>query len=258
MKKIQMCSVKMVLPVIGLSAILFIISCSKSSSNPNTGTIPPNSGSAYVSVTDLSPSSSMYGVYSDNTNIYPAGTIGYGNSTGIINGSPYETISDSTHSIYLSNNGVRTNIDSNFAFGDSGYYSLYTYDTGQIKTLALQDNFSTPPPSGDADVRFLNFSSNSPTLTIQLITTGIENLDSLSYNNIGYAGTTTVSADSMQTFKPVAAGSYRVLLNNNLTNLYTDDSVTFASGSFYTVYVKGYVNGINGADSLGVGVIQNH
>jgi hypothetical protein len=77
MEKIQMCSVKMGVPVLGLSAILFIISCSKSSSNPNTGITPPTtSGSSFVSVTDASPTSSMYGVYSDNTNIYPSGLNG--------------------------------------------------------------------------------------------------------------------------------------------------------------------------------------
>jgi hypothetical protein len=258
MKKIQMRAGKVGMTFMGLSVVLFTISCSKSNSNPNTGGggTTPTAGSSFVSVTNASPSSSMYGIYSDNTNIYPAGTIGYGSSTGVVNGSPYETISDSTHSIFLSNNGTRTNIDSSFAFQDSGYYSLFVYDTGQVKTLALRDNFSTPPPSGDADVRFLNFSSNSPALTIQLISTG-SLTDSISYNNIVYAGTTTTTADSLATFKPVTAGTYKVLFNSGVSNLFTNDSVTFTAGKFYTLYVKGYVNGINGTDSLGLGVTQN-
>jgi hypothetical protein len=260
MKKIQMCKRNVGLAVLGFSAILFTISCSKSNSNPNTGGggTPPTTGNSFVSVTNASPTTSMYGVYSDNTNIYPAGTIGYGSSTGITNGSPYETISDSSHSIYLSNNGTRTNIDSSFAFQDSGYYSLFVYDTGQVRTLALRDNFSTPPPSGDADVRFLNFSSNSPALTIQLIGQGTINIDSVSYTNIAYSGTTTTTADSLAVFKSVTAGTYRVLLNSGISNLFTNDSVTFTAGKFYTLYIKGYVNGIHGTDSLGLGVTQNY
>jgi Domain of unknown function (DUF4397) len=259
MKKIQTRAGKVRMGFLGLSAILFSISCSKSNSNPNNGGMTtPTAGSSFISVTNASPTSSMYGVYSDNTNIYPAGTIGYGSSTGIINGSPYETISDSTHSVFLSSNGTRTNIDSSFAFQDSGYYSLFVYDTGQLKTLALRDNFSTPPPGGDADVRFLNFSSNSPALTIQLISTDTANADSVSYNNIVFAGTTTTTVDSLAMFKPVSAGTYKVLFNSGVTNLFTNDSVTFAAGKFYTLYVKGYVNGINGTDSLGLGLTQNY
>jgi hypothetical protein len=135
---------------------------------------------------------------------------------------------------------------------------LYVYDTGQVKTLALLDNFSTSPPSGDADVRFLNFSSNSPVLTIQLIGTDTTNADSISYNNIVYAGTTTTTADSLATFKPVTAGTYKVLFNSGVSNLFTNDPVTFTAGKFYTLYVKGCVNGVNGTDSLGLGITQNY
>jgi hypothetical protein len=259
MKKIQMCAMKAT-AFAGSCVILFAISCSKNNNDAGGGggVVTPGVGSSFVSVTNASPTTSMYGVYSDNTNIYPAGTIGYGNSTGLVNGSPYETISDSMHSIYLSNNGTRTNIDSSFAFQDSGYYSLYVYDTGQIKTLALRDNFTTPPPAGDAEVRFLNFSSNSSALTIQLISTDMANADSSSFNNIIYAGSTTTTADSLAMFKPVTAGTYKILFNSGISNLFTNDSVTFTAGKFYTLYAKGYVNGNNGTDSLGLGITQNY
>jgi len=255
MKKIQIISGKVKMAFIGLSALFIFFSCHKSNPAPPVTT---TSGTSFVSVTNVSPTNSTYGVYSDNTNIYPAGTIAYGSSTGIVNGSPYESISDSMHSIYISNNGTRTNIDSNFAFQDSGYYSLFIYDTANLKTLALRDNFSTTPPEGDAEVRFLNFSSNSPVLTVQLIGTGSVNTDTTSYSNIGYVGTTSMTTDSLSAFKPVVAGTYKVLLNSGATNLFTNDSVTLSSGRFYTIYAKGFVNGVNGTDSLGIGVIQNH
>jgi len=253
-----MCTGKLVMTMFGLSAVLITISCSKNNSNPNTGGGTTKAGTSFISVTNASPTSSMYGVYSDTTNIYPAGTIAYGSSTGIANGNPYETITDTTHSIYISSNGVRTNIDSSFAFRDSGYYSLFVYDTGRVKTLALQDNFSVAPPSGDADVRFLNFSPNSPLLTIELIGTDTAGADTISFSNNMYVGTTTTSADSLAMFKAVTAGTYKVLFNSGVSNLFTRDSVTFAAGRFYTLYAKGYVNGVDGTDSLGLGVMQNY
>lgn len=242
---------------IGLSVCALILSCSKSSSNMGTPS-KTTSGNAYVSFTDVSPIANSYSVYSDNTNIYPSGTVGYGYSTGIVNGSPYETVTDSTHSIYILNNGVKTNIDSAVAFQDSGYYSLFYYDTGaNAKTVALRDYFSSPPPSGDADIRFLNFSPNSTNLNIQLMSLGTGTVDSFTYNNVAFIGNSTLTTDSLQSFQSVMAGSYKILVNSGLTNLFTDDSVSLTAGKFYTIFVKGYVNGNNGADSLGVGIIQN-
>src|SRR5580704_7558885 len=123
---------KLTLFFIALFTAGFISSCKKNNGNPSP-TVTTSSGIAYVAVTNASPTTIMYSVYADTTNIYPAGTLAYGSTTGILNGNPYETISDSTHSIFLSGNGVRINIDSNMTFQDSSYYSVFVYDTGALK-----------------------------------------------------------------------------------------------------------------------------
>ena len=106
--------------IVAVAASLIAVACSKSN---NSTPVTPVTGTSYLAVTNVSPTSNTYGVYANGTNIYPGRTIGYGSSTGV-NGSPYETIGDSTQSIYLDNNGVRTNIDSAFAFQNNAYYSL--------------------------------------------------------------------------------------------------------------------------------------
>jgi len=238
-----------------LSTIIFIAACSKSS-NPSP---TPTTGTAYVSVTNASPTATSYGVYSDTTNIYTNGTLGYGYTTGVAGGNPYSTVTSGNHSIKLMSGGNSVFLDSNGTFANGGYYSFFVYDTGnQVKTLALNDNL-TPPASGSAEVRFLNLSPNSQSLNVWLINADTTTKDSVSLSSIPYTGSSVANTDSLSSFKTITAGTYKVLLNSNVElNLFQNDSVAFANGKIYTIYAKGYVNGINGADSLGLGIIQNY
>jgi uncharacterized protein DUF4397 len=236
------------------STIIFMAGCSKSN-NPST---TPTTGAAYVSVTNASPTSTAYGIYADTTNIYTAGTLGYGYTTGISGGNPYASIISGNHSIKLVSGGGSTLIDSNGIFANGGHYSFFVYDTGQIKTLALSDNL-TPPASGSAEVRFLNLSPNSQSLNAWLVNTDTTMKDSTSFLGSSYVGSTIISTDSLSSFKTIPAGTYKVLLNSTTElNLFQNDSLTFGSGKIYTLYAKGYVNGINNTDSLGLSVIQNY
>ena len=243
--------------ILSISVSLVLFACSKS--NNNSTPIIPVAGNSYLSYTDVSPTTNTYGVYSDNTNIFPNGTVGYGTSTGVPNGNPYETISDSMHSIYTTNNGVRTNVDSAYAFQNNGYYSILSYDTGSMaKTLVLNDNL-TAPASGEAEIRFLNLSSYGQAVNILLIdSNNTPGNDSVQLNNVSYAGASGVIADSLGTFHTITPGTYKVLVNSSAnTNLYTRDTLSFVSGGIYTVYSEGYLNGNNGSDSLNIGVMRN-
>ncbi|HLK28558.1 MAG TPA: DUF4397 domain-containing protein [Puia sp.] len=255
MKQMKFNSGKTILALLlGFSAVAFINACSKKDNN----TTPPATQNAYVSVTNASPSSNVYAVYSDTMNIYSSGTLGYGTTTGISGGNPYETIVAGNHTIKLTSGGSTVLLDSNGTFTGNNYYSFIVYDTGEnLKTLSLKDNL-TAPSSGNAEVRFLNLSPNSTALNVWLINTDTTMKDSVQFSNVGYAGTGSVSADSLASFKTVTAGTYKVLVNSiaNL-NLFMMDSITLSSGKIYTLYSKGYVNGINNTDSLGVGVINN-
>jgi hypothetical protein len=244
-----------VMLALGFCAIAIIDACSKTNSSTTT---PPASGSSYISVTNASPTANAYTVYSDSTNIYSTGTLGYGTTTGVSGGNPYETVVSGTHSIKLTSGGNTVWLDSNGTFANNGYYSFIVYDTGEnLKTISLNDNL-TAPASGNAEVRFLNLSPNSTAVNLWLINTDTTTKDSVEFSNIGYVGTGSVTADSLSMFKTVTAGTYKVIVNSlaNL-NLFTMDSITLGSGKIYTVYTKGYLNSLNPTDSLGVGVINN-
>ena len=242
-----------------IAAMFITNACSKSSGNSVTPT-----GYANVAVINASPTSSQYSVYSDTSNIYSGNTLSYGNATGISGGNPYEVVASGSHAIKLSSNGTSFPLDTTINLNVNSYYSVFAYDTavgtGVLKTLVLNDNLSVPA-NGDAEVRFLNLSPNSTALNAWIINTDTTMKDTMSLSNIGYVGTSSTSADSLSTFKLIMPGTYNIYLNQGgagLQNLSTTNNVTFTAGKIYTIYAKGYINGVNGTDSLGLGVIQNY
>jgi hypothetical protein len=239
-----------------LLALSIFASCSK---NDNNTVTPPSH--AFVSVVNASPGTALYNVYADSTNIYTGNTLAYGSTTGIAGGSPYETINSGTQSIRLSANGTDFPLDSAINFTGNGYYTVFAYDTangsGKLRTLVLNDNLTSL--TDEAQVRFLNLSPNSPALNVWLINTDPTIKDTTTLNNIMYVGSSVINSDSLSAFKTIEPGTYKVHFNSasSKTNLFTSDSVTFVSGRIYTLYAKGYINGVNNTDSLGIGVITN-
>ena len=211
-----------------------------------------------------SPTSPLYSVYSDSTNIYPSNTLAYGGATGISGGSPYIQITCGNHTIKLtSNGGTSYPVDTTINFSANGYYSVFAYDTATgsagLKTLVLNDNL-TPPRTGQAELRFINLSPNSQSLNVSLINTDSKTMDTILLSNIGYIGYSEVVMDSLSAFKTISAGTYNVSLNTTTTPsmVMFKNSVPFNSGKIYTIYAKGYVNGINANDSLSIGIIENY
>jgi hypothetical protein len=138
---------------------------------------------------------------------------------------------------------------------------VFAYDTvnssGKLRTLVLDDNLKAPS-AGKAEVRFVNFSPNSPALDVWLINTDTTIKDTTSLNNIMYVGSVLANIDSLSAFKNIDPGTYKVYNSaSSKMNLFTSDTFTFMAGRIYTLYAKGYINGINNTDSLGVGVINN-
>jgi lipopolysaccharide export system protein LptA len=243
------------------AALLFFAACSKNNSYNSSGYMAQkdSTGKSYVAVANVSPTQTSYNVFSDTTNIYTGGTLGYGSVTGVAGGNPYEMISSGNHTIRLKSANSIILLDSSRMFGNGNYYSYFVYDTGQVKTLVLSDSLNAPS-SGMAKVRFLNLSPNSQTLNIWLVNTDTTQKDTVSFPNMVYLGTSSdVSADSLSSFKTIPAGSYNILLNSaNQVNLFQENQLTFASGKIYTLYAKGYINNTQSADSLGLGVIRNN
>ncbi len=261
MKTVKQISTQMVkLCVIAcMTLLLMIAACSK---NNNTVTTTPP-GNANVAVVNASPGTSMYSVYNGSTNIYPGNTLTYGSVTGVAGASPYEQITSGNDTIKLSANGTTYPVDTSFNFITSGYYTVFAYDTangsGNLKTLILKDNL-TPPPSGDAEVRFINLSPSILPLNVWLVNADTTMKDTTTFNNISYVGSLlTVSPDSLATFNNMTPGTYWVYFDPSAggKSSFSKDSVTFASGGIYTIYAKGYANGLNGTDSLGIGIVKN-
>jgi hypothetical protein len=98
-------------------------------------------------------------------------------------------------------------------------------------------------------------SSNSVPLYVDFI----NGTDTIRQSNLSYAGTGIVTADSLSDFTTVAPGTYSVQVSNNEGTVITNvSSQTFNANSVYTLYAKGYQNGLNGTDSLSVGSVQNY
>jgi hypothetical protein len=249
---------KLCMPVIAGSFIVFAASCSKSNDNTGGGgTI--DSGSSRLAVVNASPTSSMYNVYSGATNLTSSGQIGYGSATGVVGGDPYVSVVPGSDSIRLTSaTGTPYVVNAPFNFTNNSAYTLFVYDTvgtsGQLKTLLLNDP-ATQPTSGQAQIRFINLSSNSVPLYIDFISA----TDTIRQTNLSYAGTGLVTADSLSAFTTVAPGTYTLEVLNNEGDLITNaGSQTFNANSVYTLYAKGYQNGLNGTDSLSIGTIQNY
>ncbi|HEX4375261.1 MAG TPA: DUF4397 domain-containing protein [Puia sp.] len=249
---------KLCIPVIAGSFILFAASCSKNNNNTGGGGGTVDSGSAQLAVVNASPTTSMYNVYSGSTSLTPS-QIAFGSATGVAGGNPYVEVVPGTDSIRVtSTTGSPYVVNAPFTFTNNSAYTLFVYDTagtsGQLKTLLLNDP-AVKPTSGQAEVRFINLSSNSVPLYVDFI----NGTDTIRQSNLSYAGTGIVTADSLSDFTTVAPGTYSVQVSNNEGTVITNvSSQTFNANSVYTLYAKGYQNGLNGTDSLSVGSVQNY
>ncbi|SRR5579871_2369681 len=242
-------------PVIAVFLIFLTASCSKKN---NSGSGTTNPGTANIAFVNASPTTSSYNIYSGSTNLTPAGGIAYGSVSGASGGSPYLGLVPGTDSIRVSANGTTYVVDTAVNISNNGYYTLFVYDTvnssGHLKALLLNDP-STLPTSGQAEVRFINLSSNSAPLFVSLI----NGTDTIHDNNLTYVGSGLLSADSLSAFMSINPGTYTVAVQNNEgTRIADTSSFSFAANSVYTLYAKGYQNGLNGTDSLSVGIIKNY
>jgi hypothetical protein len=249
---------KLCMPVIAGSFIFFAASCSKNNNNSTGGGGTVDTGSAMLAVVNASPTVSMYNVYSGSTILTP-NQIGFGSATGVAGGSPYVAVVAGTDSIRVtSTTGSPYVVNAPFSFTNNAAYTLFVYDTagtsGQLKTLLLNDP-AAKPTSGQAEIRFINLSPNSVPLYVNFI----NGIDTIRQTNLSYAGTGLVTADSLSTFATVAPGTYSVIVLNNEGSVITNTvSQTFNANSVYTLYAKGYQNGLIGTDSLSIGTIQNY
>jgi hypothetical protein len=197
--------------------------------------LPSNS---LVKVIHASPDAPGVDLLVDNT---VAGTnLTFPNNTG------YLTVNSGTRNIKVNVTGtMSTVIEANVDFIQNKNYSVFAVNSvSSIEPLLLEDDL-TAPAQGKAHVRFIHLSPDAPAVDITL-TDGTVVFGNKSFKEF------TV-------FTPLDAGSYdlQVRVSGTTTVALNLPGITLEAGKIYTVFAKGFLNGV-GQQELGAEIIVNN
>jgi hypothetical protein len=198
------------------------------------------SNKSYLAATNLSPDAPPLDiVFEGNDTLNESGPLHYDSTTGVP-GNPYLTAVAGIHSLAIIGNG-HTYVNGNVGLLNKYYYSLFIYDSasnGELGTLILQDVLN-PIPDTSSSLRFLNFSSNTPSLYIQMTNA----VDTVNFGNIPfpYVGNNHDPSDLSRTTL-IRPGTYHILAAMDTTAVFDLDSLTFYGGKIYTVFTKGLLS----------------
>jgi hypothetical protein len=129
-------------------------------------------------------------------------------------------------------NAANTFLDTTFNFVEGKAYSVFIADkVASIEAVVLEDS-TTQPAQGNAMIRFVNLSPDSP--TVDIVSEKLDDTQSFKGKNFKDAsGFMEVDADSYS-FVVKTAGSDQVLLTANDINI--------REGGTYTVILRGFAN----------------
>jgi hypothetical protein len=134
-------------------------------------------------------------------------------------------------------------------------YTYILYDTlndatGKFKLLKLTDDLSQPADTSQSKIRFLHLAPNIPNVDVTFIRlSGTTEVDSVTFANRSYVGSTTPNEAALSAFTNVKGGVYRVRAKAAGTGTVlatinnSSGSLSFASGKVYTVFVTGTAKG---------------
>jgi len=225
---------------------LVIAACNKN--------IDATSNKSYLSATNLSPNAPPLKIVFELTDTLTGSTdLVYDSTTGIP-GNPYLTAVAGIHNLQLlGDNGVKY-VDGNIGLIINNHYSLFIYDSvtssNTVNTLILQDVLN-PVADTSASVRFLNFSSNTPYIYIQM--DGLKDtflLGGRSYPYVGINHTPALVTNN----NIITAGTYHMVATVDNTSYYDLGFLTFAGSKIYTIYTK---SPMDSTATNTVDVIQN-
>ncbi len=206
-------------------------------------TNPPPAPLSFLMVVHASPDAPNLDVIANSQTI--ASNFAYGASTEYLSAAPatYQIrMAPTTTTTYL--------IDTTLAMIDGKAYTLFAIDSlSKIKTVKVEDNFTTPP-SDSSRIRLFHFSPDAPSVDIAV--TGGDLLYSHRFFND--QNTNPVLAQ----FITLAAGTYNleVRLAGTSIVLLALPNIPLGGGKVYTFYAKGFAGG-SGAQSLSLGTIIN-
>jgi hypothetical protein len=219
--------------------VMFITAGIVSCNNDNKNTTPPASSFAVI---NASPDAASLDVYLNGGSLVR--NLTYGADTG------YFTVSPGTYTLSFATTGTSTSLlDQGVSFAPGVTYSVFAIDSvNHLQTAVVTDSASIPS-SDSVEVRFLNFSPNSPALDLAI--NGAVAFSNRGYNDIA-------ANTSAAHFNYLAPGTYTVALRvaGSSVALYST-SVTLQGGKVYTLYAKG-LTGDNGTASLSIGTVVHN
>jgi hypothetical protein len=162
------------------------------------------------------------------------------NSTG------YLPLTAGTRNIKVNVTGTAsTVIEADLDFVKDMNYSIFAIDAvANIGALVIEDNL-VRPTAGSAHVRFIHLSPNAPAVDITTTTGAVV------FGNQSFRDYTE--------FTPLGAGSYdlQVRLQGTDTIVLELPGIVLEDGKIYTVFAKGFVDGVD-AQALGAQIIVNN
>ena len=194
-------------------------------------TTPPSAGLYIINASPDAPAIDV----ALNNNVIASGYT-YGKDSG------YFLTFPGTYEFKLSQTGATSSLADQFLNLPAGkYFSLFLVDyfsTSTPKIVLIEDNLTTDTFSY-ASVRLLDFCPNSPTLDASFTNVA----DTVNFAGRYFSDQSLVS--SYTNFSAVPAGVYDLSLYDHDTTTVINkfSSITFESGKYYTVYLKGlYAN----------------
>jgi hypothetical protein len=198
----------------------------------------PTSSNSLVKVVHASPDAPGVDLLVNNN---VAGTnLTFPNNTG------YLAVSSGTKNIKVNVTGTMTTvIEANIDFMTNKNYSVFAVNSvANIEPLLIEDDL-TAPAQGKAHVRFIHLSPDAPAVDITL-TDG-----TVVFGNKSFKEFTA--------FTPLDAGTYdlQVRVAGTTTVALNLPGITLEAGMIYTVFAKGFLNGV-GQQALGAEIIVNN
>jgi Domain of unknown function (DUF4397) len=227
--------------------------------------------SAYLSITNASPSISNLLFYENNTLVsLPDSPFSFGSTTSgnyVINsGNPINPVVQQLPYIKIPAGYVQLGFGSTSPeayfytsnyFENGSSYSIFITDSiihGQAQYVLLNDQ-PISVDSAHGQIRFLNLSPDAPALDVYAFLNVGPNGTKI-FSNCGYILNDSTSILNAQTFVPIAAGPYYMVATIAGTyDAVLDGGLIVPSKGVITVYVKGFFNG-SGTSLADVGVIS--
>jgi len=205
--------------MLAIALLPALSSCLNSNDAPD-----PSTPASYASFYHGSPDAGGLDILLDGTKINSA-ALAYGNYTG------YATFSPGVNKLRFTSTGSSTGlVDITPTFTEGRLYSIFIINTlSSLETLVVKDSSATLSSTGRAGVRLVHLSPDAP--AVNIYTSGTDG--KLLFGNREFKTATN--------FMEIDANVYSLdIKTTDGTKLATVENITFSTGRFYTLVVRGF------------------